>query len=198
MSRSASAGAALLVSILLLAWALPAGAKGLKEKVFDPGRLAAVDSRLKVRVGMPAPEFSLPAIDGSQVSPGQFKGVKNVVISFVPAAWTPVCSEQWPGYNLAEEEFAARDAVLLGLTVDNLPTLFAWTEDMGGLWFPVLSDFWPHGAVADRFGVLRSDGTAERALIVIDKQGIIRYIDVHDVNQRPELGALMAELDKLK
>lgn len=198
MFRVKIAGAVLSAAMLALVWAPPAGAKGLKEKIFDPGKREPVASRLKVAVGRPAPEFSLPAIDGSLVSPAQFKGVKNVVISFVPAAWTPVCSEQWPGYNLAEEEFAARDTVLLGISVDNLPTLFAWTEDMGGVWFPVLSDFWPHGAVADKFGVLRSDGTAERALFVIDKKGIIRYIDVHDVNRRPELGALMAELDKLK
>jgi peroxiredoxin (alkyl hydroperoxide reductase subunit C) len=87
---------------------------------------------------------------------------------------------------------------LLGITVDNLPTLFAWTNQMGKLWFPVLSDFWPHGLVADRYGVLRSDGTAERALIIIDKKGIIRYIDVHDINKRPRLETLVRELEKLE
>jgi peroxiredoxin len=68
---------------------------------------------------------------------------------------------------------------------------------MGKLWFPVLSDFWPHGGVADRYGVLRSDGMSERALFVIDKKGIIRYIDVHDINQRPSLEILFKELEKL-
>ncbi len=71
-----------------------------------------------------------------------------MVLSFVPAAWTPVCSDQWPGYNLAKDLFAETDTVLLGITVDNLPTLFSWTNQMGQLWFPVLSDFYPHGAVA--------------------------------------------------
>ena len=69
---------------------------------------------------------------------------------------------------------------------------------MDGLWFPVLSDFWPHGKVAKAYGVLRTNGTAERALFVIDRNGIIRYVDVHDINQRPDLGVLMAELDKLQ
>jgi len=69
---------------------------------------------------------------------------------------------------------------------------------MGKLWFEVLSDFWPHGAVSAEFGVLRSDGVAERALFVIDKSGIIRYIDVHDINQRPLLEDLVRELEKLK
>ena len=89
------------------------------------------------------------------------------------------------------------NSILLGITVDNAPTLFAWTQQMGELWFEVLSDFWPHGATADRYGVLRTDGTSERALFVIDKKGIIRYIDVHDINQRPDFGVLMKELEKL-
>ena len=88
--------------------------------------------------------------------------------------------------------------MLLGITVDNIPTLYSWTNQMGRLWFPVLSDFFPHGAVAARFGVLRTDGTSERALFVIDKKGIIRYIDVHDINQRPRLEVLMGELGKLE
>jgi peroxiredoxin (alkyl hydroperoxide reductase subunit C) len=69
---------------------------------------------------------------------------------------------------------------------------------MGNLWFPVLSDFWPHGKVAASYGVLRSDGVSERALFVIDKKGIIRYIDVHDINKRPPLEDLVKELEKLK
>jgi peroxiredoxin (alkyl hydroperoxide reductase subunit C) len=68
---------------------------------------------------------------------------------------------------------------------------------MGELWFPVVSDFWPHGAVAKRYGVLRADGAAERALFIIDKQGIVRYIDVHDINTIPKLEDLAKELEKL-
>jgi peroxiredoxin (alkyl hydroperoxide reductase subunit C) len=120
-----------------------------------------------------------------------------VVISFVPAAWTPVCSDQWPGYNIIKDIFDQNDTILLGITVDNIPTLFAWTNQMGKLWFPVLSDFWPHGGVAKKYGVLRSTGVSERALFVIDKKGIIRYIDVHDINKRPPLEDLVNELEKL-
>ncbi|MCF8144609.1 MAG: peroxiredoxin [Deltaproteobacteria bacterium] len=168
-----------------------------KENIYDPGPLKPNDSALKVRVGEQAPEFSLPAVSGEQVSLSQFRGKKNVVISFVPAAWTPVCSDQWPGYNIVEDLFEQHDAVLIGITVDNIPSLFAWTRQMGKLWFPVLSDFWPHGAVADRYGVLRSDGMSERALFVIDREGVIQYIDVHDINQRPRLEILIGELEKL-
>jgi peroxiredoxin (alkyl hydroperoxide reductase subunit C) len=65
------------------------------------------------------------------------------------------------------------------------------------LWFPVLSDFYPHGAVVSKYGVLRSDGVSERALFVIDKKGIIRYIDVHDINLRPPLEELIKALEEV-
>jgi peroxiredoxin len=172
--------------------------EAFKGNIYNPGILKPTDSTLKVKVGENAPDFTLPSVGRGKISLAQYKGQKNVVLSFVPAAWTPVCSDQWPGYNLATRVFERHDAVLLGITVDNIPTLFAWTNQMGPLWFPVLSDFWPHGAVSDRFGVLRSDGVSERALFVIDKSGIIRYIDVHDINKRPKLEVLVKELEKLK
>ena len=169
-----------------------------KENIYQVGTLKPTDSVLKVKVGNRAPDFTLTAISGEKISLKQYQGKKNVVLSFVPAAWTPVCSDQWPGYNIVKDIFGQNDAILLGITVDNIPTLFAWTNQMGKLWFPVLSDFWPHGAVAKKYGVLRSNGVAERALFVIDKKGIIRYIDVHDINKRPPLEDLVNELEKLK
>jgi peroxiredoxin (alkyl hydroperoxide reductase subunit C) len=161
------------------------------------GNLKPVDSQLKVKVGGQAPDFRLPALNGGEITLSQYRGKKNVILSFVPAAWTPVCSDQWPGYNIAKNMIEKYDAVLLGITVDNLPTLYAWTREMGDLWFPVLSDFWPHGSIAARYGVLRSDGVSERALFVVDKQGIIRYMDVHDINKRPDLDELISALADL-
>ncbi|MGZ3558146.1 MAG: peroxiredoxin [Thermodesulfobacteriota bacterium] len=191
----------LAIGILLVLVAVPiafAISDAYKGNIYQVGTLKPIDSVLKVKIGQTAPDFVLPSVSGEKVSLSQFRGKKNVVISFVPAAWTPVCSDQWPGYNIAKDIFAQNDAILLGITVDNIPTLFAWTNQMGQLWFPVLSDFWPHGAVAQRYGVLRSNGVSERALFVIDKKEIIRYIDVHDINKRPPLEDLAGALDKLK
>jgi len=169
-----------------------------KENIYKVGTLKPIDSKLRVKVGDRAPNFTLPAVSGEKVSLSQYLGKKNVVLSFVPAAWTPVCSDQWPGYNIAKDIFEQNNAILLGITVDNIPTLFAWTNQMGKLWYPVLSDFWPHGAVAKRYGVLRTNGVSERALFIINKKGIIRYIDVHDINKRPPLEDLVSALEKLK
>jgi len=177
------------------------GSTAFKENIFDPGILKPTDSVLKVKVGDRAPDFTLPAVSGGKVSLNRYFMKKNVVLSFVPAAWTPVCSDQWPGYNIVRGFFDEHNTILLGITVDNIPTLFAWTNQMvtgdSALWFPVLSDFWPHGAVTDSYGVLRSDGVSERALFVIDKKGIIRYIDVHNINERPRLEVLVKEMAKL-
>jgi peroxiredoxin len=169
-----------------------------KGKIYNIEGLKAIDSKTKLKKGMKASDFSLPSLSGEKISLKQFLGKKTVVLSFVPAAWTPVCSDQWPGYNIAKSFFDRNNAVLLGITVDNIPTLYAWTKEMGELWFPVLSDFWPHGATAKKYGVLRSDGVAERALFVIDKKGIIRYIDIHDINSRPNLEVLIKEIEKLE
>lgn len=169
-----------------------------KENIYPVGRLKPVDSVLKVKVGQTAPDFSLKAVSGKTVSLKDFKGRKNVVLSFVPAAWTPVCSDQWPGYNIVQDLFEDNNAILLGITVDNIPTLYSWTRQMGDLWFEVLSDFWPHGAVAARYGILRTDGTAERAIFIIDRAGVIRYIDVHDINERPPLESIIHQLNKLR
>jgi peroxiredoxin len=188
----------LIVPLLLWPlWMCPARGEGLQDRVYPVGQQKPLDSQLKVHVGDQAPDFTLPSLKDGKITLRQYRGKKNVVLSFVPAAWTPVCSDQWPGYNIARNMIEKYDAVLLGITVDNLPTLYAWTKEMGDLWFPVLSDFWPHGSTAERYGILRSDGVSERALFVIDKQGIMRYVDVHDINTRPDLDALIGALADL-
>jgi peroxiredoxin (alkyl hydroperoxide reductase subunit C) len=189
--------------VAILAWMPTAFGQypDFRESIYPVGKLKPRDSVSKLEVGDEAPNFTLSSVRGGEITLHQYRGKKNVIISFVPAAWTPVCSDQWPGYNIAKDIFDQYSAILLGVTVDNIPTLYSWTNQMslGGseLWFPVLSDFWPHGAVSFKYGVLRTDGVSERALFVIDKKGVIRYIDVHDINTRPRLEILVGELEKL-
>ena len=193
--------AAIILTLLIITTFCSTGicavSESFRESIYNPGILPPTDSQLKVKVGDHAPDFSLPAVSGKTIALKDYRGKKIVVLSFVPAAWTPVCSDQWPGYNIVEDLFKQNDAILLGISVDNLPTLFSWTGQMGHLWFEVLSDFWPHGKIAQSFGILRSTGVCERTLVIIDKKGIIRYIKVNDINRRPPLETLIKELQKI-
>ena len=97
--------------------------------------------------------------------------------------------------NLAK--FAAAGAEGVGISIDSPYANKAWADSLGGLTYPLLSDFYPHGAVADAYGVLRSEGMSERAVFVIDRDGIVRYIDVHKINEYPEDQQILDELAKL-
>jgi glutaredoxin len=87
---------------------------------------------------------------------------------------------------------------VLGISVDSTDCLRAWADSLGGITYPLLSDFWPHGQVAATYGVLREGGASERALFVIDKQGVIRYVDVHDIDQQPDNDLLFRVLAELE
>ena len=191
-----------VLSIFMWTGIVHAQSDSYKESIYKVGILKPKDSTSSLKVGDKAPDFSLPSLGGLKIPLSQYLEKNNVVLSFVPAAWTPVCSEQWPEYNRSKDIFDKNDAMLLGISVDNLPTLHSWTRNMcgvdGELWFPVFSDFFPHGAVAKKYGVLRSDGVSERALFIIDKKGIIRHIDIHDINEKPSLKDLAKALEELK
>ncbi|WP_319777287.1 peroxiredoxin [Maridesulfovibrio sp.] len=189
----------LCTAALLLLTCANVQAKVAKEQIYESKQMKPVNSVLKVKVGDKAPDFTLPSISGKKVSLSEYRGKKNVIISFVPAAFTPICSDQWPGYNIARELFEKHDAIILGITTDNIPSLHAWTSQMGdgGVWFPVLSDFYPHGATAAAFGILRPEGISERAILVIDKEGVLRYIDIHNINKRPDLGQIIRALKQI-
>jgi arsenate reductase-like glutaredoxin family protein len=90
------------------------------------------------------------------------------------------------------------DTQVLGISVDSTDCLRAWAKDLGGVNYPLLSDFWPHGEVAQRYGVLRKEGYSERAIFIVDKNGIVRYVDVHNIDEQPsneELRRAIREVD---
>ena len=198
MKKNARLGAVLLVIVMFLCGSTLVYSEVSQKDLYNLGKLKPIDSVLKVKVGEPAPDFVLPSVSGEKIALSQFLGQKNIVLSFVPAAFTPVCSQQFPGYTIVKNVFDETDAVLLGITVDNIPTLHAWTRQMGTVWFHVLSDFWPHGAVAKQYGVFRSDGYTERAVFIIDKDGLIRFIQVSDINKKPDPAVCALELKKLE
>jgi peroxiredoxin len=87
----------------------------------------------------------------------------------------------------------------VGISCDTVYTLKDWAEHLGGLKYPLCSDFWPHGAVTSAYGVYNEEiGRPERAVIVVDAAGIIRYIDVHQLREVPDESEIAEQLDKLE
>ena len=103
-----------------------------------------------------------------------------------------------PAYEADLARFEAVDTQVLGITVDSVDSNAAWAASLGVENVPVLSDYWPHGQVSQSYGVLREHGMTERAIFIVDKQGVIRYIDVHDFSSQPDNEELFAVLEALE
>jgi len=92
------------------------------------------------------------------------------------------------------DRFEGLQTQVLGLSVDSIPCLKAWAKNLGGITYPLLSDFYPQGSVAEMYGILGPKGAAKRAIVVIDKQGFIRYLDVHTAAGSPDNSVLLQVL----
>lgn len=102
-----------------------------------------------------------------------------------------------PSYEENLDRFEGYDAQVLGISIDSQLANAAWAKSLGGITYPLLSDFYPHGGISETYGVLRKEGMSERAIFVIDKTGVIRYIDVHDIEEQPDEEQIFEELRKL-
>lgn len=129
------------------------------------------------KVGKKGPDFVLPSHLGGKVRLSDYLGKKNVLLAFFPLSWTPVCSNQIPNYEKDSKRFEELDTQVLAVSVDSIPSLQAWQKSLGGIMYPILSDFWPHGEVSRKYDVLTKEGFADRVIFIIDKNGIIRDID---------------------
>jgi peroxiredoxin len=149
-------------------------------------------------VGTPAPEFSLPDANGQQVALADLRG-SPVVLVFYPLDWSPTCSDQLSLYQSEAAEFARLGAKVVGISVDSIYSHGAWAA-VRGLTFPLLADFEPKGAVARRYQVYREgDGFSERALYIIDSDGIIRYSHVSpELDHVPDIYDLFHLLESLR
>jgi peroxiredoxin (alkyl hydroperoxide reductase subunit C) len=150
-----------------------------------------------IAVGSIAPDFSLPNQHRTSVRLADFRGRKHVVLAFHPLAFTPVCGTQVQTYERERPRLDAVDAHVLAISNDAGPSKKAWADALGGVSFDLLSDYHPHGAVAAQYGVLRDDGLAERALFLVDKAGVVRWVKLHDIPEHPDFEELLAEIGKL-
>lgn len=146
--------------------------------------------------GTPAPDFSLQVTADQRLSLAELRG-RPVILAFYPADWSPVCGDQMALYNEILPEFRKHDAELLGISVDGVWCHEAFAKDRH-LHFPLLADFEPKGEVARRYGAYReTDGCSERALFVIDKQGVIRWSYCSPVAVNPGADGILQALEDL-
>jgi peroxiredoxin len=148
--------------------------------------------------GTRAPDFTLNDANDKPISLSQFRG-KNVILVFYPLDWSPACSDQLSLYQSELAEFEKYDAQVIGISLDSIYSHGAWAA-VRGISFPLLSDFNPKGEVAKRYNVLRNkDGFTDRALYVIDMEGMIRYRFVSpELPKIPDIYVLFEQLNSLK
>jgi len=150
-----------------------------------------------LKIGDVAPDFTLKTADKKDWHLSDFRGKKNVVLAFVPYAFSGTCSAQLPSYEAELSRFNDFDTEVVSISMDSTFALDAWEKSMHTT-FPLLSDFYPQGQVVDTYGVRHPAGMAERALFVIDKEGVIRYIEVtHVPGVLPDNEDLFEALRKL-
>jgi peroxiredoxin len=147
--------------------------------------------------GTPAPEFSLHVTPDQKLSLSELRG-RPVILAFYPADWSPVCGDQMALYNEILPEFKKNGAELLGISVDGVWCHDAFAKDRH-LHFPLMADFEPKGAVARAYAAYREEeGTSERALFVIDKNGVIAWSYLSPVAVNPGADGILRALEDLK
>ena len=148
------------------------------------------------KAGTLAPDFTLMSTPDQAVSLHEFQG-RPVILAFYPADWSPVCGDQMSLYNEILSEFKRFNAQLFGISVDGKWSHLAFAKE-NKLHFPLLADFEPKGAVARMYGVYREqEGTSERALFVIDADGVICWSYVSPVGVNPGADGILTALEKI-
>lgn len=150
---------------------------------------------MTLAVGDRAPDFTLRDQHGQEVRLSSYAGQKAVLLVFYPYAFSGVCTGELTGFRDRLGDFETDDTTLLAISCDPLYTQRA-LADRDGIFFPLLSDFWPHGEVASAYGVLdESDGCATRSSFVVGKDGLVQWM-LH--NERGEARDLDLQATRLK
>ena len=134
---------------------------------------------MPLEVGTEAPDFTLKDQNNQEVSLRSFRGEKNVLLVFYPLAFTGTCQGELCQVRDDLPTFENDDTAILAISVGSAPTHKVWAAEQGYT-FPLLSDFWPHGAVAQAYGVFNdATGFANRGTFVIDREGVVRFAEMN-------------------
>ena len=141
----------------------------------------------KIEVGDMAPEFTLKDNRVQDVSLSEYRG-KKVLLSWHPLAWTAVCAQQMKSLEDNLAEFEKFNTVPLGMSIDSYPSKNAWAKELGIANVKLLADFWPHGKVAQDYGLFLDDkGFSARANVLIDEAGKVVWVKVYDIPELPDI-----------
>src|SRR5512136_3020342 len=147
------------------------------------------------KIGENSVNFSLQDQNNKTFKLSEHLG-KRVLLSFHPLAWTSVCAMQMKSLEDNKANFSSLNSVAVGISVDSVPCKKAWAESLGIVDTSLLADFWPHGGVAQLYGILREkEGFSERANILVDEQGKIAFSRIYELKQLPDIKEI---LDVLK
>ena len=141
----------------------------------------------KIDVGDMAPDFTLKDNRVQDVSLAEYRG-KKVLLSWHPLAWTAVCAQQMKSLDDNLAEFEKFNTVPLGISIDSYPSKNAWAKELGVANVKLLADFWPHGKVAQDYGLFLDDkGFSARANVLIDEAGKVVWVKVYDIPELPDI-----------
>ena len=153
---------------------------------------------MPISVGQAAPEFTLKDQNQKEVKLADYKGKKNVVMVFYPLDWSPVCTNEHACLVNDMKKFETLDAQVLGVSVDSVWSHKAYAEKMG-IQYPLLADFQPRGAVADKFGVYIADkGITGRAIAIVNKDGKVAWFKQYDIPTVPDINEVAQALSQTK
>ncbi len=153
---------------------------------------------MAIAVGQAAPEFALKDQSMKEVKLSDFKGKKNVVLVFYPLDWSPVCTNEHACFVNDMKQFETLDAEVLGVSVDSAWSHKAYAEKMG-IKYPLLADFQPRGAMAEKYGVFLADkGITGRAIAIVNKAGNIAWFKQYDIPVVPDLKEVASALAQVK
>lgn len=149
----------------------------------------------KIEVGDVAPNFTLPDQDSEEHELSEYRG-ERVLLSFHSLAWTSVCQQQMEALEEYIDDLDDLETVALGISVDPVPTKRAWAESMDIEETALLSDFWPHGEVAQAYGIFRDEeGVSQRAVFIVDEDGVILWKKIYPMDEAPDIEEILDVLE---
>jgi alkyl hydroperoxide reductase subunit AhpC len=178
-------------------------AQGVQSSVSqrEPGLLDK--GSVVLEPGQIAPDFDLPALIGGvkkRLHLAERIGKQRLVLAFYPLNWEPVSARQMIDYQVQREKFIASGTEVVGISVDSIMNTTAWEREIGPFDYPLCSDFWPHGDICRKYGVLRESnpfaGASERAIFIVGKKGTIEFSKVYPMCDVPELNEVLLALSR--